>query len=132
MKGRPQRWPWETLYFKPSEIASIQAVREGSADEFQQREAFRVIVEKIANRGGLSFTAGGTDGQRATDFSEGRRWVGRVLDNIANQDLPFDPRGEPPPMPMGMGPDPPPPDEAGRTFLLLPNAFDEVEEVKNG
>lgn len=92
-------WPWDAVKFDAGELAALQAVKEGRADQWQQRAAWRVIVEKVAHVRRMSFTAGGLDGQRATDFMEGRRWVGGMLERATNMELPVDPRGEPPPMP---------------------------------
>jgi hypothetical protein len=97
--GRP-KLPWDEVPLSNTELASIKAVHDGVANPDQQRIAFRTIVDKLCNVRGLSFAAGGEEGRRATDFSEGKRWVGATLQNqIVNRPWPVNPRGAPPPMP---------------------------------
>jgi hypothetical protein len=99
MAGRP-KLPWDNVPLTPSELASVKAVADGLANPDQQRLAFRVIVDKLCNVRGLSFAAGGEEGRRATDFAEGKRWVGATLQNdIVSRPWPVNPRGAPPPMP---------------------------------
>lgn len=93
--------PWDLVDLTPSELASVKAVADGVAEPEQQRIAYRTIVFKLCGVDRLSFTVlGGEDGRRATDFAEGKRWVGNTIRNdIVNRDYPVNPRGAPPPMP---------------------------------
>lgn len=91
--ARPQ------LYLTDSERAALRTLRDGCANEHQQKLAWKTIIEIVANVRGSSFFPGGIDGQRATDFNEGRRWVGRSLEEAAKFEAPVDPRGEPPEVP---------------------------------
>jgi hypothetical protein len=105
------KFPWDKVDLSRTELASIKAVHDGVANADQQRIAFRAIVDKLCNTRGLSFAAGGEDGRRATDFSEGKRWVGATLQNdIVNRPYPVDSRGAPPPMPGDTPASEPPPD----------------------
>ncbi len=99
-RPRPQL-PWDPVDLTPSEIASIKALSDGQAEPEQQRIAWRTIVEKVCGVDAMSFTVlGSIDGQRATDFAEGKRWVGKTLrTQIAGREYPVNPRGAPPPMP---------------------------------
>ena len=108
----PRRMPWELPANFPSsdwtpEIVALQALAQGTADEFQQRTAWRFIVEVLSNTDAMSFQPpdpkqgfGGIDAQRASDFAEGVRWVGRQMRVIARlKRSGVDTRGEPPAMP---------------------------------
>lgn len=93
--------PWDQVDLTAGELASIKAVADGVADPEQQRIAFRTIVEKLCGVDRMSFTVlGNEDGRRATDFAEGRRWVGNTLrHDIVGRQYPVNPRGAPPPLP---------------------------------
>lgn len=97
----PWSLPLTELNKHPSEVAAIRALAEGGADEHQQRMAFGFILSRLCGVDAMSFWPGGEDGKRATDFAEGRRWVGIQLRRIVKL-VPdrFDTRGAPPPMPM--------------------------------
>jgi hypothetical protein len=83
-----------------SDIAAIRATADGTADEYQQRAAFAFICRRLCGEGQMTFWPGGEDGRRATDFAEGRRWVGIQLRRIvALVPERIDTRGEPPQMP---------------------------------
>jgi hypothetical protein len=146
---RLRRWPWDPVDLEQREAGALRAVRDGTADAYQQRLAWRTIVEKFANVQGMSFTVGlGPDGDRATAFAEGRRWLGRMLESPSLHEAPLRPdiRGEPPPVPrddieIELEPEPLPTDEGGSSAsdesapepepsaMFLANPFDEVEEV---
>lgn len=99
-KLRRLKTPWDPVELTPSEFASIKAVHDGVAHPEQQRIAFRTIVQKLCNTPGMSFAAGGEEGRRATDFAEGKRWVGfTMLNDIVGRAYPVDIHGAPPPMP---------------------------------
>lgn len=107
-KKRSTRLPWTLLIedIAPGDIAAVRAIADGSADEHQQRAAFAFIRDKLAGVNVMSFWPGGEDGRRATDFAEGKRWVGDQLRRIINlQPQSYDSRGEPPPMPGGRSSD---------------------------
>lgn len=58
------------------EAASIQALAAGTATSHQQKAALEWIIDKAAGTYDLSFSP---DGDRATAFAEGRRFVGLQL-----------------------------------------------------
>lgn len=94
--------PWDPVELTQTEVSSIKAVSDGVANGQQQQIAFRAIVDKLCGVDRASFTIlpGSDDGRRATDFAEGKRWVGNTLrNNIVNRQYPVNPRGAPPPMP---------------------------------
>ncbi|MCK1501494.1 hypothetical protein [Bradyrhizobium sp. 188] len=93
--------PWDRVDLTNTEVASIRAVSEGVADPEQQRVAYKAIIHKLCAVDRASFTIlGGDEGRRATDFAEGKRWVGNTIRfQIVEREYPVDPRGAPPPMP---------------------------------
>lgn len=102
---RVVRRPWELPHGFPnsewtSEIAAMQALERGEADEFQQRAAWKFILNTLCRVDDMSFQPGAEGAERATSFAEGVRWVGRQMRVIARL-VPkgASERGEPPPMP---------------------------------
>lgn len=57
-------------------IASVKAWAAGTASETQQQTAFRWVVEVLCGYYDLSFRPDDKGGPRATDFAEGKRFVG--------------------------------------------------------
>lgn len=93
--------PWDRVDLSNTEVASIRAVSEGVADPEQQRVAYKAIIHKLCAVDRASFTIlGGDEGRRATDFAEGKRWVGNTIRfQIVAREYPVNPLGPPPPMP---------------------------------
>lgn len=103
-KALPVRMPWELPAGFPqdwtSEIVAVQAFMRGTADEFQQRAAWRFVVDVLSNADAMTFQPGGHEAERASAFAEGTRWVGRQMRMVARlQPKGVDVRGEPPAMP---------------------------------
>jgi hypothetical protein len=77
--------PWVPLDLTEYEIRSIKAVAAGHANDAQQQAAIKTILEKFCAVYDQSFRPG-IDGHRATDFAEGKRWVGnRILHTIKRE-----------------------------------------------
>jgi hypothetical protein len=72
------RDPWDPLPLDEAEIRAIKALASGTASEGQQKRALDVIIHKFAGTYDQSFRPG-PDGHRATDFAEGRRYVGNRI-----------------------------------------------------
>lgn len=70
--------PWRPPAFEDADVAAVQALERGNASPDQQKRALRWIIEKGAGTYDLSYRPG-TEGQRDTDFAEGRRFVGLQL-----------------------------------------------------
>ena len=73
--------------FLPKEIAdsyAIQAVSRGTANDVQQKRAFKCLIEEICGTYAMTFDP---ESARKSDFNEGKRHVGRVLVGIANISL---------------------------------------------
>lgn len=93
MKFKPPINPWEAPELSDAEIMALKALSTGTASAPQQRIALVTILTKFACVYDMSFRPG-ADGARATDFAEGKRFVGgRILNAI---DRPLPPRQEKP------------------------------------
>lgn len=68
--------------FEPIIVAGIRALSMGTASEHQQRTVFEWIYKDLAGIGSQSFRTGDS---HQTAFMEGRRFVGVVLVNLANE-----------------------------------------------
>ena len=106
-KALPFRQAWELPAGWPEEwtpeIVALQAFEQGTADEYQQRLAFKFVVNVLSNADAMTFQPGGADAERASCFAEGVRWVGRQMRMVARlKPKSVDSRGEPPAMPASV------------------------------
>jgi hypothetical protein len=62
-----------------ADVAAIKAVAAGEATADQQRRAIEAITDRVACVNEQSWRADDHGGQRETDFSEGKRFVGLQL-----------------------------------------------------
>ncbi|HXI76091.1 MAG TPA: hypothetical protein VNH21_03090 [Steroidobacteraceae bacterium] len=85
----PPRCPWDPVDLELHELSAIKAV----ANTMPLAWA---ALEKITGVDRMSFAAGGEEGRRATDFAEGKRWVGNTLRLVRDMKLPSRPIGPPP------------------------------------
>jgi hypothetical protein len=69
-------WPWKLPQLSNAEIFALQALERGTANAHQQQLAIACIELKICAARRMSFYPGAEDGRRASDFAEGKRWVG--------------------------------------------------------
>jgi hypothetical protein len=91
VKFKPPVNPWEAPELGEAEILAIKALSTGTASAPQQRIALITILTKFSCVYDMSFRPG-PDGARASDFAEGKRFVGaRILNAI---DRPLPPRQE--------------------------------------
>jgi len=91
VKFKPPVNPWEAPEMSEAEVMAIKALAAGNASAPQQRIALITILQKFCCTYDMSFRPG-ADGARATDFAEGKRFVGaRILNAI---DRPLPPRTE--------------------------------------
>jgi len=65
----------------------VKALAVGVASDGQQKRALDWIIRSAAGTYDLSFRPG-VDGHRATDFSEGKRFVGLALVRLVNMKMP--------------------------------------------
>jgi hypothetical protein len=79
----PPANPWEPPPLDDAELLALKSLSAGKANAFQQQLALTTIVKKLACSWDMSFRPGGAEGARATDFAEGRRFVGaRIVEAI--------------------------------------------------
>jgi hypothetical protein len=67
--------PWQLPRVEPADIFAVQALERGNASEAQQRRIYD-LVRRLTACERMTFYPGGEDGRRASDFAEGKRWVG--------------------------------------------------------
>jgi hypothetical protein len=83
-KSQPER-PWQMPRIADADIFALQAVANGQASAAQQQRAYDYIIRALCETERMTFwpgTPGMDDGRRATDFAEGKRWVGLQLRRI--------------------------------------------------
>jgi hypothetical protein len=84
-KSQPER-PWQMPRIADADIFALQALARGEASAAQQQRAFDCVVRTLCETDRMTFwlnrDLGADDGRRATDFAEGKRWVGLQLRRI--------------------------------------------------
>lgn len=75
-QGLPKSEPHFPPDWDLADIGALQSLENGTAMPHQQQRALKYIVETLAATYDLSYRPGGQDGSRASDFAEGRRFVG--------------------------------------------------------
>jgi hypothetical protein len=80
-KSQPDR-PWQMPRIDDADIFALQAIAGGIASNAQQQRAYEYVVRILCETDRMTFWPGGEDGRRATDFAEGKRWVGLQLRRI--------------------------------------------------
>src|SRR5215467_10261920 len=76
-KSQPDR-PWQMPRIDDADIFALQAVAKGTASDAQQQRAYEYVARTLCDTDRMTFWPG-EDGRRATDFAEGKRWVGLQL-----------------------------------------------------
>lgn len=74
--------PWQLPLVEPADVYALQALEKGTANEAQQKRAISFVTVKLCAADRMTFYPGGEDGRRASDFAEGKRWVGGQLRRI--------------------------------------------------
>lgn len=90
MKEPRRRHAWDPAHLSEGEIASIKGMAANHP------VGWSAVLEKICRVNEVSFAIGGVDGQRETDYAEGKRAIGVVLREIAGMTLRHNPRGAEP------------------------------------
>lgn len=67
-----------------SVAVAVKALAAGTADKQQQEFLFNWLVRDLTRAYDLSYRPGGEEQRRATDFAEGKRWVGLQLVHLFN------------------------------------------------
>jgi hypothetical protein len=76
--------PWLPSKYTIADIASIQALSRGEADEFQQKRALNFIIETLARTYDEQYYP---DSSRDTDYALGMRKVGQQIVKCLKLDL---------------------------------------------
>lgn len=79
--------PHKPAPYDKADSAAIQALSVGAANDVQQKRAFKYIVEVLSGYYDLSYRPDDMGGRRATDFMEGRRYVGAQLVKLSKLNL---------------------------------------------
>lgn len=81
-----ERAPWMPPAELPPEIVgALQALQRGDAQQHQQQNALRWIMQLGANGGALYFP--GDAGRRDTDFALGRLYVAQIIEKCLKTKL---------------------------------------------
>jgi hypothetical protein len=86
---RPKKEPWLPHDYDESTIMAVRAFASGVANDGQQKtvwDYFMYLTGASERFADLSFRPG-ADGQRATDFAEGKRFVGMQLRKLMAPEL---------------------------------------------
>lgn len=73
-----QKAPWEAAIPTRLQVAALKALHLGTANDGQQKAAWDYIMALTGVRE-MEFRPGGVEGQRASDFASGKRFVGHTL-----------------------------------------------------
>lgn len=84
---QPQAKPYLPCGYTKSDVYAIKALQLGTATPDQQKMALHWIINVCADTYGMSFRPGGVEGQRETDFAEGKRFVGNQIVKLVNYDV---------------------------------------------
>jgi hypothetical protein len=86
--------PWDVPPADEYDIRAVKALAAGVASDGQQKRALDWIIRVAAGTYDLSFRPG-VDGYRATEFAEGKRFVGLQLVRLVNMKMPERPTEKP-------------------------------------
>jgi hypothetical protein len=88
-KWRPKEEPWHPHDYDEQTVYAIRALASGTANEGQQKTAWQYLMYLTAASEefqDLSFRPG-PDGERSTNFAEGKRFVGQQLRKLLRPEL---------------------------------------------
>jgi hypothetical protein len=86
----PKPWPWLPSDYSDDVVMAVRQLADGKANEAQQKLAWRWLMYVTAASDefqDLSFRPGGEDGRRATDFADGKRFVGMQVKKLLRPEL---------------------------------------------
>lgn len=93
MAREPTRQPWFPAdYDEIADVAAMQALASGTANEGQQKRALKWIIEQAAQTYDQSFVPGQAD---VTAFIEGRRSVGNQIIKLLKRKVGAAQKGSP-------------------------------------
>lgn len=82
---KPNALPWADLDVDDEDVRAARALFSGVASDGQQLRIRDWIINVASGYFDMSFRPGGDDGRRASDFMEGRRFVGAQLLNLSKK-----------------------------------------------
>lgn len=71
--------PDQPALYEEADVYAVQALFRGVANDGQQKRALQWILEHACKVKDLPWVAGGLEGQRATDFANGRKFAGHQI-----------------------------------------------------
>jgi len=90
MAWQDKKLPWEPPDYDDDVIYAVRALAAGIASDHQQKLAWTYLmhITKASDEfQSLSFRPGAADGERATAFAEGKRFVGMMLRKLFRPEL---------------------------------------------
>jgi hypothetical protein len=79
MAKKPPPLPWHPADYTEADIFAVQAWAAGIASKEQQQRAFQWVTQKACRVADLPWFPGALEGQRATDFANGRKFAGHQV-----------------------------------------------------
>ena len=79
--------PWKPAPYGLEQAGAIQALARGDAAPHQQQLALKWIVETVCGYYDISFRPGGLEGERESNFAEGKRHVGAQVVKMTRLNL---------------------------------------------
>lgn len=76
--------PHRPAEYDESIIMAVRAFAAGVANDGQQKVVWDWLLHTVCQVEGMSYRPGGIEGQRATDFAEGKRYVANQLRKMLN------------------------------------------------
>lgn len=76
--------PHRPAEYDEAVIMAVRAFADGKANDGQQKTVWNWILHDVCQVDGMSYRAGGLEGQRATDFAEGKRFVANQIRKMLN------------------------------------------------
>ena len=74
--------PWKPAPWDPADASAIQALMRGDCPPNLQQRAIKFIMWDLCGLRDLSFRPGGVEGERETNFAEGKRFVGLQIGKL--------------------------------------------------
>ena len=84
--------PWKPAQWQPADAAAMQALMRGDCPPHLQQRAIKFIMWDMCGLRDLSFRPGGIEGERETNFAEGKRFVGLQIAKLI--EIKVNPGGE--------------------------------------
>jgi hypothetical protein len=74
--------PWIPARYEAADATALQALRRGDCPAHLQQRALNFIMWDLCGLRDLSFRPGGVEGERETNFAEGKRFVGLQIGKL--------------------------------------------------